>query len=613
MPDTFQEIIKSDVAPISGAGSISGSGAPTGTYFAVANDLSEGDAPTMRTNLGLGSFAVLDNDGTADLDVSTLTASGLIRGGSLRTDDGKIHAPVELQIRNAGDTGFRGLTVASLDIGTTEHGFDSSGNVSGAEGVFNNNSFNPLKVERSGTSGRGISFTRSGDRVADVIGQGTGGFNFRVWNIDGDNSFYDTSVSNVGVWDFPDDIQINSTTVIDSSRNFFGSDGDFSGNVDILGTTTTDILDVANTSTFGGVATFEDNVFVEKGLFVNEFVVNTTKVLTDFAMSAGGKVGSVSGISGNEIVTFVDENNTVVEPFGVDDIIHIQVATGATSGTIVKNIYRYVVSIDGSSNYQLGDEADDPGFNWEAEFDDVGTIAVGDSAVRKGNTAGNTDRDHYIKFDISGNGGVEAPTVTVFDNVTNVNDDGDIRLMYGKLDGKYGIGASAEEFGFAVGDSSLVGNHIVLTPSTTAFQLDTFNLESDGFSVKDDTGIVINVEDSFTDLRSLRFNSDTNEVLKIQGIDNSAVPLLGAEFTSDGYIGLFGAEGTNLDEAGLKLGGGTARLDIYSDPTDGDRSYFNFTRSGIETIYIIIDELPISATGLPSGCLWRDGSTIKIA
>lgn len=242
-------------------------------------------------------------------------------------------------------------------------------------------------------------------------------------------------------------------------------------------------IDGTNSLTVGGeliaknTATFEKNVLIQGGLFAKEFVVNTTQVLSDFAMSNGGKVASVSGSDGDEVVTFEDENGSKIEPFAVNDILHIQVTTGTSLGTIVKNIWRYVVSIDGSSNYTLGDSGDDQNFSWSGLQDDEGSIAVGDDVVRKGNTT-NSNRDHYIKFDISGVGGVAVPFVGLFDGIDDVEDtngtqgDTGLRLGYGNLNGRYGI--TSDEFGFGVGDSDLQNNHIVLTPSTTKVRLDTF-------------------------------------------------------------------------------------------------------------------------------------------
>ena len=67
MPDIFEEIIKRDSTTqvvVSGGGA-----SPTGTYFTIDNNLSEGDPSVIRGNIGLGTIATFDGDqnlGTTD-------------------------------------------------------------------------------------------------------------------------------------------------------------------------------------------------------------------------------------------------------------------------------------------------------------------------------------------------------------------------------------------------------------------------------------------------------------------------------------------------------------------------------------------------------------------
>ncbi|MEX1120853.1 MAG: hypothetical protein WED82_01880 [Balneolales bacterium] len=79
-------------------------------YFRLDNHLSEGDPSTMRGNIGL-------EDGSADLSIRDLEGrhaefTGNLRADTLRTDSGKFLAPVDYQFRNAGDTGFRKISIA---------------------------------------------------------------------------------------------------------------------------------------------------------------------------------------------------------------------------------------------------------------------------------------------------------------------------------------------------------------------------------------------------------------------------------------------------------------------------------------------------------------------
>jgi hypothetical protein len=226
-------------------------------------------------------------------------------------------------------------------------------------------------------------------------------------------------------------------------------------------------LGVTTTSTFGGNATFESNLFIEGGLFAREFIVDVTKVQFDNLMTVGGgKVASVSGSAGSETITFEDENGTEIVPVGLDDIVHIQVRSGTTFGTIVKNIYRRVDNI-ATNDIELTTS----GITWTTG-DDVGSIEVGDDIFVQGNPT-DADRDHYIKFDISG---VTVPRVSVFDNVIDVDDDGDLRMVWGGMDGVFGV--TGDEIGIGVGDSTLSGNHFLLTDSQASLKLDNYALSA---------------------------------------------------------------------------------------------------------------------------------------
>lgn len=247
----------------------------------------------------------------------------------------------------------------------------------------------------------------------------------------GSTMFLDESKLNVGVA-----LDINGSQLSDTSRNLTAT-------TTALGTS----LTPGSVLTVGGDADVQGNLSVTGGLFAKEFQVDVTKVQFDNAMSpGGGVVSSVSGTAGSEVITFEDENGTVIEPVAADDILHIQIRTGAGFGTIVKNIWRKVASIDASSNITLTDT----GITWTAGTanDDSGSIEVGDHVVVKGNTT-DTTRDHYISFKISN---VTIPQIGVFDTVTDVDDGGNEIVRVGGL-GSFNASTSGNA-GFAVQDGS---------------------------------------------------------------------------------------------------------------------------------------------------------------
>jgi len=75
MADQFQEIIKSDPSVIA----VSESGSPTGEYFLIDQNLSEGDPSEMRGNLGLGSIATFEGD--QDLQTTDEVTFGQVNTG----------------------------------------------------------------------------------------------------------------------------------------------------------------------------------------------------------------------------------------------------------------------------------------------------------------------------------------------------------------------------------------------------------------------------------------------------------------------------------------------------------------------------------------------------
>lgn len=345
-------------------------------------------------------------------------------------------------------------------------------------------------VFTSGITGTTADF--SGALEADTLRTDTGKFlsptSYAFRNA-GDTGFRDVEMAGLTATtgSFSDDIGFNSSNYDGAIRHRVGTtDNVVFGFKNDTSSTFFAGFDVDN-DVFGfvegvtpivdsGVRIFTNgNMFVDGGLFAKEFVVDQERTFFSFNLSpGGGKVSSVSGSTGSEVVVFEDTDGTAFTPVDEDDIIVIQERTGLNSGAIVKSIRRRVASLSGTDITLT-----DSGISWDSGTDDVGSIEVGDNAVVKGNTT-KAVRDGYIEYIVQ----ADMPYQSVWDGVDDVGGGfealrvGGMDGFDGSITGEVGIAGATQSDGavfWITEDEAKIG----------AFTFDDISLSNDDIYIGD--------------------------------------------------------------------------------------------------------------------------------
>ncbi len=342
-------------------------------YFRQDENLSEGNASTIRSNIGveIGSdvqafsarldelsgltedqtsiLLALDQDLTETSDVTFRDINGrsgvfsaLLRGDTLRTDTGKFLSPVSYQFRNAGDTGFRDVEMANLNLngalrsGSITSGFGSidigSSSLSAGAGTFDTGagifyiealpsfsvtlrSTSALRIEANTNSAIQFSDTNIGEFARFQQGKlsvGTTALTEKIYSneyIRADSGY-----------------KVATTTVIDSNRDalFRGLDvtlgAKFRDSIEFDKDITSDDF-ISGWTAEGGVGSrLSDDDFLEVdsmkirgALFAQELIIDRTRSLmgNEIMSQAHGRIGSVeSHVAGTITAT---SGNTTIE------------------------------------------------------------------------------------------------------------------------------------------------------------------------------------------------------------------------------------------------------------------------------------------------------------
>ena len=196
-----------------------------------------------------------------------------------------------------------------------------------------------------------------------------------------------------------------------------------------------------------------DNLSIRGTMSVYELLINQIRATNGtLFVTASGKIESISG----SVWTLEDPTGNSLCPFAVNDLVIIQ-RVDTNSTTIVQRIVRRVISVTGKS-ITVATASGGPV--------DTGTVAVGDTVVRFGNSATAARQGSVLLTSDMSN----SPYIDIINGVTSWADwtgGTKTKMRIGLLTGVTGI---SNEYGFVAGNGFTTADSYIKASSTEVTQ-----------------------------------------------------------------------------------------------------------------------------------------------
>lgn len=432
--------------------------------------------------IGESSINLFENtDITGILDVS----------GDARFESGNFDGLIRDRTGTVGNVviGYRNDTngpyYAGFDVDTGDFGFvDSVTDISSSPVLINATTGNTkiggdLRVEDSGIANFYLNDSSSVTDNLRILVDESGANDIVLFrpNEDSASDFlfngvmweYDSDVN------FGDNILISDSVALDANKNAFLNDITHSESIQsdnfALGTGSTG-WNIDGGDGFGAVDSsgnyhlYTDNLTVRGSLRVFELIVKQIQAIggSEILSIANGFADSVTNGAGSEVVTMEDPVGGNAVKFADGDLCVVQ-RFDINSTTLVKSEWRTVTAVSGLDvTFTSTSGAPVPS--------DV--IESGDFIVVYGNNGDTAGRNNIIYRNVEGN-----PIVRLQSGIDSYSDFNNptatTEVAYGDLNGLV-TGISSAEFGMAIGDMTLSGNHVLLTDTQASLKFDVFDL-----------------------------------------------------------------------------------------------------------------------------------------